>query len=219
MSKQTDVMQIIDGKCTFENINISFGGTEILLANNMSLTVWHKNSVMKDKLIGQNMNVLRNTTLDDISDHEETVDIVIMNEKGSKLVGNLSLTVILKCSVSKDNTLTSSSNPTTASDDNHDNISVLSDMSHFTNRTSTTEGKKNKRSFMNVFNVFKSKPARDSHEDTHHHHHQDTQHTGAVNNVLSDSDLHSETATGTITSKKKRFFTMKRLWRTKKKES
>lgn len=249
-------MHTIDGNCIFENLNFAFEGSE-MLRSNVFLGVWHKSnsSIRRDKLVGRNVNVLMNTSFNDISDREQIVDIIIMNRKGSKIVGNLSLHVVLKRPVSSDNdndntaavaaaAVATIRNPTTAAaacvDDNHDSFSIVSDdMSHFTNRTTTTttaiSDAKKKRSILSVFNVFKSKNAQDSkHQDSHHHqqHHnqaspQEDTHPqiGDVTMLSSterendDGDEHSETsATVSNTSnkkKKKRFFTMKRLWRTK----
>ena len=96
-------MQTINGNCIFENLNFSFEGNE-MLKSNVSLAVWHKsNTVMRDKLVGRNLNVLTNTSFNDISDHEQIVHIVIMNKKGSKIVGNLSLYVVLKRPISYEN--------------------------------------------------------------------------------------------------------------------
>lgn len=222
-------MQTVNGNCIFENLNFSFEGNE-MLRSNLSLAVWHKsNTVMRDKLVGRNLNVLTNTSFNDISDHEQIVHIVIMNKKGSKIVGNLSLHVVLKRPISykNDNVVEVAAiirNPAAVIDDNnHDSFSVVSDMSHFS-RTTASDGKK-KRSILSVFNVFKSKNSRDSQQqqqqqhDTHHH--QANQPVGDVTMMLSterDCDRHSEAvATVSSTSKKsRRFFTMKRLWRTKK---
>lgn len=221
-------MQTVNGNCIFDNLNFSFEGNEILRSN-VSLAVWHKsNTVMRNKLVGRNLNVLTNTSFNDISDHEQKVDIVIMNKKGSKIVGILSLYVVLKRPISyeNDNAVEVAGiirNPAAVIDDNnHDSFSVVSDMSHFS-RTTASDGKK-KRSILSVFNVFKSKNSRDSQQQQQQHnthHHQANQPVGDVTMLSSterDFDGHSEAvATVSSTSKKsRRFFTMKRLWRTKK---
>jgi hypothetical protein len=225
-------MQTINGNCIFENLNFLFEGNE-MLKSNMSLAVWHKsNTVMRDKLVGRNLNVLTNTSFNDISDHEQIVHIVIMNKKGSKIVGNLSLHVVLKRPISyeNDNVVEVAAiirNPAAVIDDNnHDSFSVVSEMSHFS-RTTASDVKK-KRSILSVFNVFKSKNSRDLQQqqqqqqqhDTHHH--QANQPVGDVTMMSSterDCDRHSEavaTVSSTTSKKSRRFFTMKRLWRTKK---